>query len=71
MYRKDCDDQGLPKNKQLPLLKFKHDIAEALYKGGKAIGLSKRGRPSTSVKGRYEAKKAKGHNSKAIPQQDI
>ena len=71
MHKKDGDDFGLPKNKPLPLVKFKHDIVETLHKGGKVVGSSKRGRSFTSLEKRYEAKKAKGYNSKAIPQQDI
>ena len=70
LYKRDCDNLGLPKKKQLPLLKFKHDIAEALYKQGKVAGQIKRGRPSsTSIELMYEAKKKmRGHNSKPIPQ---
>jgi len=71
LYRRDCDDLGPPKKKQLPLLTFKNDIAEALYKEGKATGPSNRVWSLFSVEGRYEAKKARGHNSKDVPQQAI
>ena len=49
------------------LLKFKHDVAEALNKGGNIISPSKRERPSTSVERRHEAKKAKRHTPKQYP----
>ena len=69
LYRRD--KLGVPRRNQLPLLKFKYEVAEALHKQNKAVGPAKRGRPSTSVETTYEAKKSRGHNSNAIPQQSI
>ena len=71
LYRRDCDKLGVPQRNQLPLLKFKYEVAEALHKQNKAVGPAKRGRPSTSVETTYEAKKSRGHNFNAIPQQSI
>ena len=71
LYRRDCEEMGVPRRKQLPLLKFKYQIADALHKQGKAVRPAKRGRPSSSVELTYEAKRARGYNSKPIPQQGI
>ena len=58
LYRRDCEDMGLPKKKQLPLLKFKYKIAEALFREEKnTLATSRKGRRSTSLDKAFEAKK--------------
>ena len=60
MYRRDADAQGLPRKQQLPLLRFKLDVAECLACAGKSEHLVKRGRPSLDVASAHKAKKAHG-----------
>ena len=54
VYCRDCVGSGLPKRKQLSLLKFKRSVAEALAKEGKSATPQKRGRPSTSAERQFQ-----------------
>ena len=58
LYRRDCDDLGIPNSKQKPLLEFKCAISGALSKQNQVMS-RKRGRPSTEVQINYEQKKVK------------
>jgi len=71
LYRRDCEDMGLPQKRQLSLLKFKYKIAEALCKEKTALATSRKGKRSTSLDKAFEAKKGRGHASKAIAQQAV
>jgi len=72
LYRRDCQDLGVPKIRQQRLLDFKLALSESLCKEGQVIS-RKRGRPSSSsaVEGAYQRKKKSGHNTKQIPQKSI
>jgi len=59
LYRRDCEDMGLPQKRQLSLLKFKYKIAEALCREEKiTLATSRKGKRSTSLDKAFEAKKA-------------
>ena len=71
LYRRDCQDFGLPKARQLRLLDFKLAISESLCKESQVVS-RRQGRPSSSsVEGAYQKKMKQGHNTKPVPQKLI
>lgn len=47
-YKRDCNRLGVPKKSRMGLLDFRFRLAECLVKVGKAMPISKRGRPSST-----------------------
>ena len=70
LYRRDSDGFGIPKQKQKSLLEFRCCIAEAMSKENQVVS-KKRGRPSSAVEVVHQEKKARGHNTKPIPQASV
>ena len=70
LYKRDCDGFGILKQKQKSLLDFRCCIAEAMSKENQDFS-KKRGRPSTAVEVVHQEKKARGHNTKPIPQASV
>ena len=48
LYKRDAQELSIPKKDVLPLASFKLKVVFALMQGGKALNVSKRGRPSNS-----------------------
>ncbi|MGH0158816.1 UNVERIFIED_CONTAM: hypothetical protein FKN15_047671 [Acipenser sinensis] len=69
LYRRDCEGTGMRKKEQMKLYTFKSYIAEGLCKSGKSLE-RKKGRPSSTIAGEYEAKRRKGPAA-PIPVPDV
>ena len=57
MYRRHCDQDSIPKKKQMDLCSFQSSIAKALLLANKEKHSPKRGRPSTNSSDEVSRKK--------------
>lgn len=70
-YRKDCDALNVPRNQQLDLIHFRHEIAESLTMAGQTfLPRNKRGRPSSSS-GSPSPSPSTSRSSTPVPQESL